>query len=284
MAGIDAKSFDEPDESVTFELGRVDMVQLGSLGIGREVLQPGWRWSTHIKPIVGTEWCEFHHVMVLITGRIRVETSSGESREFGPGDVIDLAPGHDAWVLGDEPSTSIDFQGVVDWAKPPDTERMLTTILFTDIVDSTAVAERLGDRAWKRLLAVHHEDVSRLLDRFRGREVKTTGDGFLAHFDAPARAIECALAICNAARKLGIEVRAGVHTGEVEVTDGDLGGVAVHLAARIMADAGPGEVLVSATSRELASGAGVEFVDRGRRRFKGIEEERQVYEARTRGR
>lgn len=284
MGGIDAKSFDDPDEVVTFDLGRVELVNLGSLGIGREILQPGWRWSTHIKPIVGTEWCEFRHVAVLISGRIHVETSSGESRDFGPGDVIDMAPGHDAWVVGDEPSTSIDFQGVVDWAKPPDAERMLTTILFTDIVDSTAAAERLGDRAWKRLLAVHHEDVRTLLERFRGREVKTTGDGFLANFDAPARAIECALAVADTARKLGIEIRAGVHTGEVEVTDGDLRGVAVHLAARIMADAGPGEVLVSATSRELASGAGVEFIDRGRRQFKGIGEERQVYEARSRGR
>jgi class 3 adenylate cyclase len=121
-----------------------------------------------------------------------------------------------------------------------------------------------------------------MLELHRGREVKTTGDGFLATFDAPARAIACALAIAGASRKLGIEIRAGVHTGEVEISDGDLGGVAVHLAARIMAAAGPGEVFVSATSRELASGAGVEFVDRGSRLFKGMTEQRQIYEVRPR--
>ena len=157
---------------------------------------------------------------------------------------------------------------------------MLTTLLFTDIVGSTGMAERLGDRSWKQVLASHNEAVRSLLEMYRGREVDATGDGFLATFDAPARAIACALAISTASRDLGVDVRAGVHTGEVEVASGDLRGVAVHLASRIMDAAGPGEVFVSATSKELASGAGVEFVERGSRALKGFTEPRQLYEAR----
>jgi class 3 adenylate cyclase len=177
----------------------------------------------------------------------------------------------------------IDFQGVVGWAKAPEPgERVLTTILFTDIVASTATAERLGDKEWRHLLASHGEDVQGLLELHRGREVKMTGDGFLATFDAPARAITFALELASAAGKLGIEIRAGLHTGEVEVVSGDLRGVAVHLASRIMGAAEPGTVFVSATSRELASGTGLEFVDRGSHQFKGIDGPRQVYEARRR--
>ena len=283
MSGIEAKDFAEPDETVTFDHGRADLVKIGSLAIGREVLEPGWRWSTHVKPIVGTEWCEFHHVTYLLSGRLHVVARDGESRELTGGEVMDLAPGHDAWVVGEEPVVTIDFQGIVGWAKAPEPgERVLTTILFTDIVASTAAAERLGDKAWERLLAAHHEDVRSLLELHRGREVKTTGDGFLATFDAPAHAIACALAITSASKKLGIEIRAGIHTGEVEISSGDLRGVAVHLAARIMDVAEPGSVFVSETCRELASGSRVHFLDRGSHAFKGISGERLVFEARER--
>jgi class 3 adenylate cyclase len=183
--------------------------------------------------------------------------------------------------VGDEPVVLIDFQGIVGFGKPPEPgERVLTTILFTDIVASTEAAERLGDKAWERLLDSHYEDVLSLLASHRGREVKATGDGFLATFDAPGHAIGCALAIVASARKLDIEIRAGVHTGEVEASSGDLRGVAVHLAARIMASAEPGTVLVSATTRELTTGSPVVFTDLGIHSFKGIRGERQVYEAR----
>jgi class 3 adenylate cyclase len=283
MPDIEVKSFQEPDETVAFDHGHVDLVRVGSLGIGREVLEPGWRWSTHVKPIANTEWCEFHHISFLLAGRIHVMSREGEDRDVGPGMVVDIGPGHDAWVVGDEPVVMIDFQGVVGWAKAPEPgERVLTTILFTDIVASTSTAERLGDKEWRRLLASHGEDVHNLLELYRGREVKMTGDGFLATFDAPARAIAFALELASAAQKLGIEIRAGLHTGEVEVASGDLRGVAVHLAARIMGAAEPGTVYVSATSRELASGTGLEFVDRGSHQFKGIDGVRQVYEARPR--
>ena len=212
-----------------------------------------------------------------------VETRDGDVGEIRPGDLYDTAPGHDSWVVGDEPSVRIVFQGIADWAKPADpAERLLTTVLFTDIVGSTAAAERHGDRAGRAFSRTHHEDVRGLLEAHRGREVKMTGDGFLATFDTPGRAITCALRVASAAHLLGIEIRAGIHTGEVELAGPDVRGLAVHLAARIMADAGAGEVLVSATTRELASGGDIEFIDRGIRDFRGVSGPRHVYEARSR--
>ena len=280
MSGIEVKNHQEPDETVSFDHGTAKLVSVGPLTISREVLLPGWRWSTHVKPIVRTERCEFHHVALVLAGRMAIESRDGELREVGPGDVYDVAPGHDGWVVGDEPFVEVTFQGIAGWAKAPEAgERVLTTMLFTDIVGSTTLAQRLGDRPWKQLLSAHREDVRSLLEIHRGREVDTTGDGFMATFDSPARAIACALAVCASARRLGIETRAGVHTGEVEVADGGLRGLAVHLAARIMDAAAAGEVFVSSTSRELASGADLEFIDRGSRELKGISGARQLYEA-----
>jgi len=281
MSGLEIKRFSEPDERVTFELGQTELVTIGPLTVGRETEEPGWRWSTHVQPIAGTERCEFHHVGMVVSGRMMVETRDGEIGEVGPGDLYDMAPGHDAWVIGDDPIISIIFQGIAGWAKAPDEgERVLATVLFTDIVDSTQVAERRGDRAWKQLLATHQEDVRRLLEAHRGNEVKMTGDGFLATFDSPGRAVACALKIAAAAHALSIEIRVGIHTGEVEMAGQDLRGIAVHVASRIMATAAPGEVLVSATTRELATGGKVEFEDRGVRALKGIREARQIYAAR----
>jgi class 3 adenylate cyclase len=174
----------------------------------------------------------------------------------------------------------IDVQGVLGWAKAPDPgDRFLTTLLFTDIVESTEMAERLGDRAWKQLLNGHDGAVRGLIERYRGREAGTTGDGFVATFDAPAQAIRCALAISAASNGLGVQDRVGVHTGEVEMADGELRGLAVHLAARIMNAAGPGEVYVSATATELASGAGIDFEDRGSHELKGFAGARQLFRA-----
>ena len=283
MSGLEIKRFSEPDETIAFPMGHVDVVTIGPLTVGREVEEPGWRWSVHVKGIAGTDRCEHHHVGLQVSGITVVETRDGEVGEVHAGDLYEIAPGHDAWVIGDEPAVAIDFQGIAGFAKAPDEgERILATVLFTDIVGSTEAAERLGDRAWRRLLETHNEDVRGLLEAHRGREVKMTGDGFLATFDSPARAIGCALRICLAARKIGIETRAGVHTGEVEMAGHDLRGLAVHLAARIMDAAGPGEVWVSATTRELASGGQLEFIDRGSRELKGISGARQLYEARSR--
>jgi class 3 adenylate cyclase len=156
------------------------------------------------------------------------------------------------------------------WEAEPD--RVLATVLFTDIVDSTARAAELGDRAWRQLLQKHHEAVRSQLARFRGTEMDTAGDGFFATFDGPARAIRCAFAIREGIRELDLDVRAGLHSGECELVDGKAGGIAVHIGARVASLAGPGEVLVSSTVKDLVAGSGIEFEDRGEHQLKGISE------------
>jgi class 3 adenylate cyclase len=156
-------------------------------------------------------------------------------------------------------------------------DRVLATVVFTDLVDSTKRAAEMGDRRWRVLLDEHNQVVRREIDRFRGREIKTLGDGFLATFDGPARAIRCASAIVTALRALGLEVRCGVHTGEIEMKGEDIGGIAVHIAARIAAQAQGGQVLVSSTVRDLVAGSGLRFVDEGARSLKGIPDEVRVF-------
>jgi len=156
------------------------------------------------------------------------------------------------------------------WEAEPD--RILATVLFTDIVDSTARAAGLGDRAWRQLLHKHHEIVRGQLGRFRGKEMDTAGDGFFATFDGPARAIRCAFAIREGIRELDLEVRVGLHTGECELVDGKAGGIAVHIGARVASLAEPGEVIVSSTVKDLVAGSGIEFEDRGEHQLKGISE------------
>jgi class 3 adenylate cyclase len=155
-------------------------------------------------------------------------------------------------------------------------DRVLKTVLFTDIVGSTERAVELGDRRWREVLDRHDTAVRLALERFRGVEVKSTGDGFLAAFEGPARAIRCARAIAEDARALGLEVRAGLHTGECELRGDDLAGIAVHTGARVAALAGPGEVLVTSTVRDLVAGSGIEFTDRGHHSLKGVPGEWQV--------
>jgi class 3 adenylate cyclase len=159
-------------------------------------------------------------------------------------------------------------------------DRMLATVLFTDIVESTRRAAELGDRSWRFLLERHDALFRQALERHRGREVKRTGDGFLATFDGPARAIRCAASVAEAMGSLGIEVRAGLHTGELEVMDGDLGGLAVHIASRVMTCADAGEVLVSGTVKDLVVGSGIEFEDRGERELRGIPGEWRLFAVR----
>jgi len=159
----------------------------------------------------------------------------------------------------------------------PEPDRVLATVLFTDLVGSTERATELGDRRWRERLEAHHAAVRRELGRFGGREIDTAGDGFLSSFDGPARAIRCACAVVGAVSDLGLEVRAGVHTGECEVIGDKLAGVAVHIGARVAGCAGAGEVLVSSTVRDLIAGSGIELEDRGLRSLKGVEDERRLY-------
>jgi len=158
-------------------------------------------------------------------------------------------------------------------------DRMLATVLFTDIVGSTEKAASLGDRRWRNLLDDHHATIRRMLARFRGREVKMTGDGFLATFDGPARGVRCACAIADEIKSLGIEVRAGLHTGECEMIGDDVGGIAVHIGARVAALAGRSEVLVSSTVKDLVAGSGLRFNDRGTQSLKGIPGEWRIFAA-----
>jgi class 3 adenylate cyclase len=190
-------------------------------------------------------------------------------------------PGSDNLIwAGDQERLVGEIQEFLTGVRPaPDIDRVLATILFTDIVGSTDLAAEIGDERWRSLLAGHDRIVRTQLERFRGREVKTTGDGFLATFDGPARAIRCAQAIAAEVRTLDIEVRAGLHTGEVQVLEKDLGGIAVHIGARVAAQAGPGEVLVSSTVRDLVAGSGLEFADRGTHTLKGVPGEWRLFAA-----
>ena len=160
-----------------------------------------------------------------------------------------------------------------------DLDRVLSTVMFTDIVDSTATAAVVGDRRWRELVEQHHGAVRALLGRFRGKEIDTAGDGFFATFDGPARGVRCAQAIGGAVRDLGVEVRAGVHTGEVETMAGKVGGIAVNVGARIASLAGPSEVLVSSTVRDLVSGSGLTFEDAGEHELKGVPDRWHLYRA-----
>jgi class 3 adenylate cyclase len=181
-------------------------------------------------------------------------------------------PGRNMWHFVEPWRES--FRAIAEFltGEQPDVadDRVLATVLFTDIVDSTGRAAKMGDRDWHALLDAHDAIVRSQLVRFRGREVNTSGDGFLATFDGPQRAIRCAMAIRDALQTLGIEVRAGLHTGECEVRGDDIGGIAVHIGARVSALAGPNEVLVSSTLHDLVIGSGLEFEDRGAHALKGV--------------
>jgi class 3 adenylate cyclase len=193
--------------------------------------------------------------------------------EHIPGAKLVELPGDDALSFGPEAASELDeIEEFLTGARPAwRSERILATVMFSDIVDSTARAAEMGDRRWRDLLGSVEAEVGRELSRFRGRAVKTLGDGFLATFDGPARAIRCATSIRDTARaRFGLEVRSGLHTGEVELIGDDVGGIAVHIGARVGSNAGPGEVLVSGTVKDLVVGSGIGFEDRGERELKGV--------------
>lgn len=229
------------------------------------------------------------HVPTLVlhrAGDIDVNVAEGRYiAEHIPGAKFVELPGDDhLWYAGDADAVIDEVEEFLTGARHvPDAKRILATILFTDIVQSTRTAAQVGDRRWHELLERHHALVRREIARFHGQEIKTTGDGFLAIFDGPARAVYCALALCDGIRTLGLEMRAGVHTGECEMIGDDIGGVAVHIAARVLAEANPGEVLVSRTVRDLVVGSGLHFHSRGKHELSGVPGEWELLTARSSG-
>jgi class 3 adenylate cyclase len=210
------------------------------------------------------------------------DVSAAESRWIAgqiPGAKNVELPGADhlAWIGDTDGMLDEVEEFLTGVRRGPDPDRRLVTVLFTDIVGSTAKAVTLGDRHWNELLERHNQLVRRELDRFGGREVDTAGDGFFAVFDGPARAVRCACAISDAVGELGLELRAGLHTGECELADGKVRGIAVHIGARVASEAGAGEVLVSSTVKDLVAGAGLRFRAWGRAELKGVPGEWQLY-------
>jgi pimeloyl-ACP methyl ester carboxylesterase/class 3 adenylate cyclase len=202
--------------------------------------------------------------------------------EHIPGARLVEVPGADHFFfLGDSEAILREIeQFVAGIAGPPESDRQLSTVLFTDIVGSTSLAAEIGDKRWKDVLEAQRALVRRELARFQGREIDTAGDGFFASFDGPARAVLCARVLRDAVRALGIEIRAGLHTGEVELLAGGLAGVAVHIGQRVLAEADSGEVLVSSTVKDLTAGSGLEFEDRGLHELKGVPDEWRLFAVR----
>jgi class 3 adenylate cyclase len=283
VANPQLKSLRSPDD--LYRAGKIfeRSVQIGEQTIGRSTIQPGWRWSVDVRPAVGTVWCTFHHIGIALSGRFHVVMEDGHELEVGPDDVFDIPPGHDAWVVGDEPFESVEIAGIYGYGRRTPGETHVATILVTDVVDSTATLERIGEAAWRNLQAAHYGQVRRILDRHRGVEVSTSGDGVLATFDSAARAVRAAAEMHEAAGGLAIRIRAGIHTGEVEPIPGNVRGLAVHLAARIAAAAAPGETFVSGTVQDMTSSDDLVFEDRGTHDLKGIATPRQLFSARVVG-
>lgn len=276
---LTSKNFDSPDQVRTLGHGSGAFIEVAGLAIGKATLDPGWRWSVDVKPLVGTSSCQIHHFQLLLEGRLGVRMDGGDEYEFGPGEVIDIPAGHDVWVAGDQAVVIVDMSGnSAEFSLPVSQTRSVVTMLMTDIVDSTKTAAEIGDAAWRQRLANHNRLVRRQLERFGGREVNTTGDGFLAAFASAEGALRAALSIQGAVAAAGLKVRAGVHTGEVDLlAGGDLRGIAVHEAARIMAAASGGSVYASGVARALATSSGLRFESAGTHALKGIPEPVELF-------
>ena len=281
MSRVEVRDLGEPEAVVTYRLGATSQVRLAGTVVSHHVLQPGWSWEEHAQPEAGTASCELYHRGVVLRGRMGVRTDEGEEVVIGLNQVFDLPPGHVTWVEGDEELVMLDWAGGAGFdVQAGESARVMATILFTDMVDSTARARKAGDVAWKRTVAMHDDVVRTVLVRFGGHEVETAGDSFLIVFDGAERAIRCGLELVEALAAIQVPIRVGIHSGEVEPTAEHIRGVAVPTAARIMAEAGDREVLVSGTTRDLAEGAtGLVFEPRGRYHLKGLEREHDLFAA-----
>lgn len=274
-----SRSFTQPEETRTFPHGTLRIINLDEVVVGQYELQPGWKWSTDVKPIAGTPYCQHHHMGYALQGRLRVTLKDGTSYDVRAGDAYEIPPGHDAWVEGDEKYLGIEFSGSRTFAVPADAMGggVVATLLFTDIVGSTSVLARVGDAPWRDMLLAHNAALRAEIERHRGRELKTTGDGFLVAFDSASRAVRCGQAMVGAARAAGVDVRIGCHTGEVVLVQNDAHGVAVHAAARVMSLGGAGQVFVSWTTRDLLAGSGIAIESAGSHELKGLDGAREIF-------
>jgi len=234
----------------------------------------------HVLPAIGVPTLVMHRVGDSV---IAVEAGRDLAANIPGARYVEL-PGvdHTPWLAGEREIAERIVDEVEEFltgsrSSEAEIDRVLATVMFTDIVDSTKCAAELGDRQWRALLDRHDETVRQQLKRFRGSEVKNLGDGFMATFDGPARAVRCAAAISEAVRALGITVRSGLHTGEIELKRDDISGIAVHIAARVAAEAEAGETIVSSMVRDLVAGSGLRFEDRGARSLRGVPEEVRLY-------
>ena len=258
--------------------GRAEIVRIGDSTVGMATWQPGWRWSHHLRPLIGTTSCPLHHLGYAMSGTLRVRMEDGETLDIPPQSAYEIPPGHDAWVLGDESFVTVEWTSAreIGIASGP-SDRVLATVLFTDVADSTAILERVGDAAWRDLLLQHNARLRADLNAHHGREVTTTGDGFLATFSSATGAVRCGVDMVASATAIGLSIRVGIHTGEVELVGGDARGLAVHAAARVMSVAAAGEVIVSSTTRDLLEGSDLALAPAGTHQLKGLTGPRDVF-------
>jgi class 3 adenylate cyclase len=279
MSPVEVRNLDEPEAVVSHPLAVTNQVRLAQTVVSRHVLQPGWTWEKHARPSVGTPSCELYHRGVVLSGRMGIRTDEGEELVVGRNQVFDLPPGHVTWVEGEDELVMVDWAGGAGFDPQSGGEaRVVATILFTDIVDSTARASEAGDASWKRTVAMHDDVVRGVLPEFGGREIETAGDSFLVAFQNVESALRCGLALVEALAAIELPIRVGIHSGEVVMSQDHVRGLAVHAASRIVDQARAGEVLVSSTTHELAEGAtGLAYESRGRVRLKGLNREHELF-------
>ena len=277
VAEFRSRSLGKPDETKELPGVKLDIVELGDMTVAKAVHEPGWRWSTHVRPKVGGDWCQVHHVGCIVSGRLGIVLDDGRSYELGPDDVFEIPPGHDGYVIGHEPCVLLEWAGVRAFTGFTGVPTVLATLLLTEVADASAHASAVGEAAWRDLLSAHLGSARAKLERFRGREIKTTADRMLTTFEGPAQALRCATEIRLSAEAKGLRIRAGVHVGEVEFTEGGVRGPAVTEAEGVVEAAAAGEILVSETTRALATASGLDFEDRGEHPLKGAASPRRLY-------
>lgn len=279
MTDVHVRNFANPDEVIEDSLVRSEAITMAGVTITHDIHQPGWRWSVNLRPKLGVDSCQTRHVGVALTGKLHVILDDGTEFDVEAGEVYHIPPGHDGWVIGDEPFENVEWIGSRRWLTPLGelAGRVLSTLVFTDIVDSTGTAQRMGDSAWREILGAYEARVQDTLNFYRGSEVKKTGDGVLATFDSAARAVRCAVELRAIGSGFGLETRSSIHTGEVVFTMDDIHGIVVHEAARMLSFADPGEIIVSSTTRELSRDEGIKFLDRGEHQLRGVEGLHHLY-------